>query len=434
MSKRKVRLIATVLFLAFVGLALLMASKRSDRAVTSALAELKTLGFASTAAEFAPPVPEDANAAPLYEQAFRTLVTSAYAKPEVTKRLRDGQLPTAAEIASLEPVLSQAKAASERPLCQFPHDWSDPIKVNFKEYPELKKLLRALRVRANVRAKVGDATGAFDDIRTMLAISDHIAQGRSLIASLVQIAGRASTIATIEETITALGPKPSVLIQAREVLATMKPISPRAQFSGELLFERATVDAIRKAKPGEGFSVLGGEDSQASLGAQAFIVASKVPSLLNEMDLACLNTYIKLSKAMPSDPEDVTGLMKASTEVERDLNAKMAAKDLRYALASMIMPGFGGFAGTFGSDVARRRTLACLLDALAKTPRPTGLVTTGKNATDPYTGNRMLVRASAKEFVVYSVGQNLTDDGGDLKPSLRNDIVSAYPRAWSAER
>jgi hypothetical protein len=46
----------------------------------------------------------------------------------------------------------------------------------------------------------------------------------------------------------------------------------------------------------------------------------------------------------------------------------------------------------------------------------------------------MLVRANAKEFVVYSVGQNLTDDGGDPKPSFRNDIVSAYPRAWSAER
>jgi hypothetical protein len=214
----------------------------------------------------------------------------------------------------------------------------------------------------------------------------------------------------------------------------MKPVQPKDQFSGEILFLRATVDSLAKASPGDSLSLLGGQDAEPSLGTQAFTLATKVPSLLNEMDLACLNTYIELSRAMPSDPEDVMGMMKASTGVERELSAKMAAKDVRYALASMIMPGFGGFASTFGMDVARRRALTCLLDGLGKTPRPAGLVTRGKDSTDPYTGKPMVVRSSAKEYVVYSVGPDGRDDGGDPRPSFRNDIVSYYPRTWTGER
>ncbi len=53
--------------------------------------------------------------------------------------------------------------------------------------------------------------------------------------------------------------------------------------------------------------------------------------------------------------------------------------------------------------------------------------------TDPFLGKPMCYRTTRKAFTVYSVGQNLTDDGGMATPAKKGehppDIVAAFPLA-----
>jgi hypothetical protein len=401
--------------------ALMSANARSEREVKATLTELHSLGYAITGADMPTAEATPENAAPIYQAAFDLL------PKEDRKSSGKATPPTAAEVAALEPALTQAGKASLLANCVFPHDWTNPIAINFKEFSDFKNIARALNRQATFRATNGDVNGAFDDIQTMIRMSDHIGKGHVLIAALVQIAVRSIAMRTIEQTVTLLRPTPPVLTAAKRTLALLKPISPKSHFQGELLFERGTIDAIRKTPEAISFMTTG-SDNAPSDRDRAVMLAARIPSMLNDMDLVCLKSYVKYHKALPADPEDIGAMSEAAGAIDHELAAH--DKELRYGLASMLMPSLGGFTFTFAADIARRRTVGCLLDALSTTPRPTRLVTRGKTAIDPFTGAPLIIRSNPKEIVIYSVGQDKIDDGGDISTGGIKDIIAAYPRPW----
>ena len=412
-----------LLLLIIVGVfaALMSAKARSDRDIKATLAELHALGYAISGADIPTAEATPNNAAPIYQAAFNLL------PKEERKPAPKTILPTATEVAALEPALTEARKASLFANCIFPHDWTNPISINFKEFSDFKDIARGLNRQAIFRAANGDASGAFDDINTMVRMSDHIGTGHTLIAALVQIAVRSMAMRTIEQTVTLLHPTPPVLTAAKSTLALLKPISPKSHFQGELIFERATIEAIRKTPEAISFMTTG-SDNAPSDRDRAVMLAARIPSMLNDMDLVCLKSYVKYHKALPADSEDIGAMSEAAGAIDHDLAAH--DKELRYGLASMLMPSLGGFTFTFAADIARRRTVGCLLDALSITPRPTRLVTRGKTAIDPFTGAPLIIRSNPKEIVIYSVGQDKIDDGGDISTGGMKDIIAAYPRPW----
>jgi len=46
-----------------------------------------------------------------------------------------------------------------------------------------------------------------------------------------------------------------------------------------------------------------------------------------------------------------------------------------------------------------------------------------KRPVDPFTGEPMITKRTAQEFLIYSVGRNRRDDGGDVGGDLPKDIV-----------
>ena len=435
--KKKTGCIATVALIVVtvigVFVALMLAKNRSERAVNATLSELHSLGFATSAAEFAP-LPADAtqNAAPLYQSAIALLAKTNLNNPGFAKRISGKALLSEEEIATYRPALEVARVASLRPRSVFLHDWTKPMAVSFSEYADIKKLARAFHQRAVFRAARGDEAGSFDDIQTIIRISNHLGEGRTLIAALVQVATRAIAMRAIEEVVTQFRATPTSLANAKRTLALLKPVSAKGHFQGELIFERGTVETLRNSNAEDAIKTISSTDGEASLSTRAFVLAARVPAMLNEMDLVCLKSYIKLHKALPDDPEDTTAMAEAAATIDHDMASH--ENELRYSLANIIMPSLIGFSSTFGADVARRRTLGCLLDALEKHPRPSGLVTRGRAALDPFSGSALIMRSNPHELTVYSVGQNKTDDGGDLKSRTSKDIIATYPRPLVPER
>jgi len=105
----------------------------------------------------------------------------------------------------------------------------------------------------------------------------------------------------------------------------------------------------------------------------------------------------------------------------------------------MLVPALSAAKGRYVSMIAQARVtragLAALQHVQKKDACPADLDALETGAlVDPFTGKALVYRTTATGFIVYSVGENLSDDGGTTSREKRSgDIVWRYTEKEEAE-
>lgn len=180
--------------------------------VSSSLEALHEAGFATSAAQLAPPpLPADRNAAPFYSAAFALVSEPEGALLEAYEEILEkgaGAVPAEGRKAVRDWLDAHADAllllerARTRPGCRFQRNYADGYAMVLPELGPAMRLGAQLQVRAALQAESGDVAGARASVESMLGLADSLKEDPPLVSQLVRMAviGRALTV--IERAVT----------------------------------------------------------------------------------------------------------------------------------------------------------------------------------------------------------------------------------------
>ncbi len=216
---------------------------KTSQQVETTVQRLKREGYSLSAAELAPgPVPDDENAAVLYQQVFRvnfddprgsdsiwelhggTHLVCDYLRGDVSLSTMRPYL-TAPEI---EQALETLRRASLRPTAVFDVPWEEGLNTVLPHYARYRDGTRWLSARALLDAHEGNADAALGRIETSMRMSQHAMQEPNMTGLLVAIAMQKIAISAAEETLSD-GPAPSPAA-ARSLRKTLRSVDLSAAF------------------------------------------------------------------------------------------------------------------------------------------------------------------------------------------------------------
>lgn len=297
-----------------------------------------------------------------------------------------------------------------------------------REFRELLQLVRlndftkALASTGEAAAKLGKTGVAIEKFRTNRRIQAHIAQAPTLMAML-----RACSLASINEAAV----RRSILR-----LDNADDLDRFAAFCREPL----ELPSFRTALRTEPLTMLKDIDTMAVDPAQAGGLMGELTwkdrdywrygsmrfsYVGNSVKAKLLATLTSHYRQLPKDPNDLQGTRKVLT----DLNAKLAS-DTSYAgkLSRDIPFDFSMVTATVGHMSIAHRMNQVLVELQREKLRtgsyPSALPSSATSILDPYSDHPFRYRRTGKSFIVYSVGENQVDDGGDYAGKL--DVALLY--------
>jgi hypothetical protein len=356
--------------------------------------------------------------------------------------------------------LAIATAACERPRFYIPLvSTSDPpslLDVDIGPARELRSLGRALRVRAMHRLHAGDNTGARADLLTAHRIARLTGQGWSTIMRLVAVAtertaGRGDIILTGK-----LSAK-----EARTYLAELNRLAP---FPGgrdlidrceRLLFLDGIMTMVRSVRRGDsprGFPPEGGGDLPTDLtGLNAAL--KEVNAWYDRMARFAAETHHPKRRMLArefhadwaafeqstrkevAELRSIWGAARSLFSTRRGLKRRLTRLVVRLLMFSM-MPAIRR-AVDVHDIAAARLSLAKASVALAAYRAEEGEFPDRLEALVPgvlkavpmdvWSGRPLVYRRTKDGYVLYSVGENLTDDGGAPGAGEHGDVVVQFP-------
>ncbi|MHC5056255.1 MAG: hypothetical protein ACYTKD_16265 [Planctomycetota bacterium] len=410
--------------------------RRSDRARIAAaeadiekqLAAIRARGEPTTYAELAPPpVPDDENAAVLYEQAFQLMpavVASEWSNP-ATKEwfyVLSGDEPVEphlpkvkAVLASYAEILPLVRKAMERPRCRFDNDYSKGVEVELPHLAHLRAFARVFAGEALLHAFSGRDAEAAESIACVLRLVRALDEEPLVISQLVKIA------------ILGIGSG------ALEKIERGAPLG----------------DAARKRIVAELQTLHFAEPMSVALETERVMSYVGVGRLLSgDVDPLFAEEAREAQRNLPNTWEDHARLLKAETELidasRLHLSKGIPRVDAVIArldplapsespVSKMLMPALRAAFVRVGRAMATRDTailgLSCELFRSAEGRYPPTLDELAPEFVkelplDPFTGKplRYELRDDGAAFIVYSVGDNLKDDGGVEHHSEKWDI------------
>jgi len=398
--------------LAYLGLRLTYGARSR-----SALARLKASGAPTTWGQvIPPPVPDDQNAALLYEKAL-ALVTGRpsdalyeYAGSNPAER-RKTQSQVASILALDSSTLHLLAEAAKRPKCRFNRNWSDPINMSFVEMSRLKPLAPLVSAQAVLQADRGDLPGALQTWLINAAMVKHLESDPLLISQLTAVAITAIAAASLPQVLEDHHPGPDACRRAARALARLDLTRSwvRAFEAERVLSHRWMREA--RLNP---LSLQGGAPPAPGLkaSAQAALTAAAYQLVAPLDDAAMLRAWEK-QIALARKPYRQT--VKQFEALERDIPP--------YALLTRTFVG-----STFGRAVGARDRgiayvgmmrvelgLAAYRTEFGGYPKSLGELRTALHwdvPRDPFSGRDFVYHRKGGGFVLYSIGPDLRDDGG----------------------
>lgn len=397
----------------------------------SAQTAAKQAGVPLRLKELAPsPLSESEDAAPILNLASTELVVlkggRAGSLADAPSLIRSGDFAGAqAAINAQAKALSYVEQACKKERADFGRDWETdrPWAMMFPEYADLRAFAKAITARAVLRARSGDNAGALADIKAGFRLGEFASSDPFLIAALVRIAIDSITARQVEWMLT-VSPKDISMRQSLQDVMKAQPedLDFTQTMRGEAIFSIAAAEAWAKMTPGEMEEMLA-EGSQKVSKATAGI----------SKDLA---SRAFTTRAMQIWTEAFEGLKQKQYEIspsevlDRVLGKVDAGKDPTYALVGQLMPVFSQAGNAFVMRTARFRAVDGMLMAVSywqsHGKMPESLEAAGFKGVDPFTGKPFRYKAQGDSLAVWSVGQDLKDDGGLEKEN--KDIVAQFPR------
>jgi hypothetical protein len=395
-----------------------------DLAVRQRMATLRAEAGA-LALSVAPPRPPDRdNAAMLYEQAFQAMGDPASWSKAYEEKWSKWLEPGAAGFDAKDPELRaflkrQAAAlallheAADKPGCYFEREYGRPsFSMLLPELQKIREAARLLAFDARSKAADGDLRGALGDCRVMLAIAEHVSSDPLLIALLVAAAIDRMGMYTLE----------AVLASASPAADDLKAVHLDGNFSYHLAFQRAL--RMEEAFGLAAFYDLATEKTPFSLlGLAPPEQPSASPAILGCNPLYRLFLLV-------DDQESHRRLMKQCQQWARQPYCQSKAEWDGFAgmanngsgvLTRLLLPAVCRCAETAAQADARRDLMRLALATYrfqashGRLPaKPEELVPEFIPAVpqDPFDGKPLRMKKTARGLVLYSIGPDMTDDGG----------------------
>ena len=322
-----------------------------------------------------------------------------------------------------EPMMREiSEALQQRPKCRFPVRYEDHINAVFHHYGYLRNPARIYRLRALAELSAGQTDAAFEDVRLSLRLADTIKDEPVLISFLVRTAMLELTAQPVWEGLAAHRWSDRQLAALQAEFANADQVAAFAHaMRGERLFGYSAVRWLID-EPGErfkAFSMIQVGEQQLPLGRLLYRLTPTgwLYQNLLTTDRFHTETYwpaidLEHRRLDPSKWRAVEEKSKSPPFTPYNV------------LSKIMLPALSGCA----KQAARSQTMndeivvACALERyrLAKGALPEKLDALvpeflAKVPTDVITGEPLRYRRdSAEKFTLWSVGWNVTDDGGKV--------------------
>ena len=408
------------------------------RMLSEKLGQLHDQGAPLTLTEAAPqPVPDSQNAAVLYRKAFtgltderdrnliRRFVAVNVPRPSTPRTPRPSVGQAEVVLARHDAALRLLRQASLRPVCRFPlrRDESNPSFVALPSFPHLKELRNAVRfltAKAMVAASHGRSAEAADELATALRMSNHAADDPGLVPHLTQIACAAIVYRHLSDVLAVAPPNED---ETRLLYSVLRGVDIASSWQHALQGERvlgiASFDYLRASSGPEVARIFltPSEEDGKPEGAAALAVAVGKPlwnPFLNLDEIYYLDCMQRLITA--TRRPDVRSRMAV------DLLEIELAHAPRYGIVTRILiPVYmGGIAARDkGIAIVGLMQAATALRAyqIDHGAYPASLAELRKAggwaiSNDPFTDKPFIYRRQGRGYLIYSVGPDLTDNGG----------------------
>ncbi len=336
--------------------------------------------------------------------------------PEINEELPPVVLKAAqAYLQANAEVLGLLHKAAVLETCKFDLDFAKGVGMLLPHLAKLRAGARLLALEAIVRTEGGKSDDAAASFVACLRIGEAVRQEPILISTLVRIACDGIAVSQLERWASRAKPSPAALERVEAALAAA---ADTRLIEWAMVGERCFgIDVYQTYVLGpnrrEMIGMLGamGEGE----GPLPFAV-NLIPQAYFKSDMACyldiMNDYVAASRK--PYPDNYLAGARVGKEIEERIPK-------HYVVARLILPALGRIFATGQQHLARCESARVALAALrykAKHGRLPGalaaLVPDFLKAVppDPFDGKPLRYRADAAGLTVYSVGENLKDDGG----------------------
>lgn len=333
-------------------------------------------------------------------------LVAARAWSEVFDQMRRGNANSAdaeAALAIAKNKLEAFEAAVNLGPFTIERSWDELHTAQFPESQFFRNGIRHIAARAVYLAQTGDVDGAIRDLRTCMHIFKLVSEQPFLVGKMAH----ARTVYPIA--------------QAVQSMATM--------LRGNSSALKQIEDSISDFAVDESSKFLGHQLAALRHATTLMRTQNRQPSEFTQRDIGFLDWYyikgargaeamlaeyfVELAKVWP-DPEAVRN-------VQREFRSTSAFLDPGVGLAKALVPRLDRFAVQINTSSAFCRVTRIGVAALrlrsASGDWPTlmeAAASAGVSAVDPFAGEPFKYRIQSHGLVVYSVGQNLRDDGGNV--------------------
>jgi hypothetical protein len=382
-----------------------------------------------------PAVLDAQNAALLYSQIGGVNVypkDDAYLMAVISGKATDADREAAHRLlVKAAPQLHLVEQAAVLPDCDFHRNWSLGPNLLLPEYAPMRATARLLVAQAMLQSEAGHPEEALKTIQVGAHMAQHVGKEPTIISVLVRLAIEAIMDRPFQKIIKRYADRPDTLRLAEQTEQEFGPVPDvRNALRGELVMCRTMVGMLRKD---EDLSFINANLRIPLLGAPRSVVADAYEA----HSLAFWRRVFAAVNRTPNDPMATYVAFKAVEDAEEAMEAGKDRKNKpTYEWSELLSPFLAGSAEKVVRIEAQRRLRRTLVTLLAFRQRnghfPATLALLSPAApSDPYIHQPLHYRRTEKGFLLYSVGTNLIDDGGNANPAKKGelppDIVTTFP-------
>jgi hypothetical protein len=344
------------------------------------------------------------------EASFQSLEPQRQLSAEQTTALRNELERAAAAVADARKL---ADLPEGRYSVAYSPDW---INYPRRHAQDAREVAHLLEYDALLRAQDGDADGALASCRAALNAGRSLGDEPMLVSQLVRMACRAAAVERVQWVLAQGEPSDAALLQMQQLLEKEEPeplllYGVRGERGGmDRLLEALQTGKIQKTARQYAMDCLTDGDPAVSVKTLPLLSPAVVVSQRAAM-LRHMNRFVEIAKLPPEQQEAPL----------KELSATLKGEPL---LVWLLAPSVEMIPQAYRRS---RADLRCAIAALAAEryrratghwpDRPEVLVEAGYLAQvpeDPYDGRPLRLRRLDDGLVIYSVGPDHQDDGGNL--------------------
>jgi len=414
------------------------------RELEAKLAELKAQGMPLTMAEAAPKdVPDDQNAAVLYQKVFGEfsspglmperwhiggMTDEEYRVVEDYVTATDTAVKVQArEILNRPAVqrdLATIRQASQRPYSVFPINWEDGVGALFPHLSCFRHAVQVLAAQAQVCAEAGRLDEALDWCEVALRMSEHAASEPTLIGQLVGYAMQAITFDALLRIVDSAPVSGKIGKPLGNHLGKIDLYDTfTTAMKTESTFGRWYFDLLKKEGPGAVIQLVDGHhDFPEELGF--WIYGSRLGRPVQRLDeltyLAYMGRQVELTK-LPY--REAGPKIKALRQEMTTMPFYLVVTRLLTAVFSKATQRRDWAVANIGlcRVVLALKAYKYKHGAYPQSLRQLQETLHWELPEDPFSGTDFIYQRHGEGFMLYSIGQDLDDDGG---------IPPEEPRSW----